>query len=134
MAFGASSERSWVALRYCLWAVGIAVAIHALMWVLPMGPQMFFQPQLLLTMVGPALVPTFVASIFVAVSERFRGMSRIVGIATLVFILEVGAFLIWRSMIKDEFGFSMFLLMPILGGWPLAMVAYLFAGWRKLGL
>lgn len=101
------------------------------MWGWGMGLANLFNPEILLWMLGPALLPTMVAGLMIAASDTYDDWFWVGAIAALVFVLEQVVFWTLRSMIDDSLGFSFLLMMPILGGFPLAFISYGVAdAWR----
>lgn len=112
------------ALRMALVALAVGFGVHALIWGWGMGLANLFNPNLLLPMLGPALLPAFVAGIMIAASDTYDDWFWIGAIAALVFVFQQVVFWIWRSTINDSLGYSFFLMMPILSGFPLALISY----------
>lgn len=113
--------------RMILLAFGVGFAVHAILWGWSMGPSILFQPQTLLVMLGPALLPTVTLAILIGSSDRYDDWFWVLVVTSLVFVLEQIDFWLWRGTVDDALGYSVFSLMPILGGWPLAAISYAMA-------
>ncbi len=101
----------------------IGLAAHSLLWFGSLGPAIFW-PLPLLFMLGPALLPTTVVALLIGISTHHDRWSRVLAVATLVFVLEQIVFWLWHGTVDDTFGYSMLYFLPIFGGWFLAVACY----------
>ena len=128
----ANLGRVALTLRIFLVAVAIGVFVHFALWFWFPGPAFIFRPEVLVPMLGPALLPAAVVTLFVAASDRFDEWLWVVGLSVLIFAIEQAVFWTWRSILDDTYGFEFIYITPILGGLPLALISYAVAvGWSE---
>lgn len=124
-------ERVAFATGYALFVFFLLLVFCALLWVPAMGGT-FFNPAVWVTLFGPAIPPSLVNAVLMAASARFTTWRSVIWVTVAVFALEHAIFWTWRSTINDELGFSLFWLLPIMLGLPLALIAFgILGAWKR---
>jgi len=117
-------QRRQFSMRIVAVATAVAMVVHFAIWLVPTGSLETIKPDVLLYMVGPALLPTVVASLMVSLSAKFDRWSWILGSACAVFVVEVAAYWLWASGLRNSLGYEFIYLMPVFGGVPLLIICY----------